>query len=248
MTSRSAPVSDRTLELLDLGELDGPERADLEARLASDAGLAARLDALRASNREILASHPPAAVAAEIRRRAAAAAPAPARPRGRLLLLAAPALAGAVALALWVRPGGDEERIKGAVPQLLAMTVRQGRPERLVDGAAVGPGEAVQLAYLAAGRVHGVIVSVDARASVTLHWPEEPGQPARLEPGGPVALPHAFQLDAEPGFERFVLVAASRPVDVARVMEAARAAVPGQPLRLPAGWHQSSIHLRKVAP
>lgn len=248
MTGRPAAVSDRTLELFALGELAGGEAAALEERLRGDAELAARLAALEASNREILDRHPPAAVAAEVRHRAAARTATPRRSRrGPILLLAGPALAGALALALWIRPGAEEssDRLKGATPQLLALAIRGGETQRLPDGAAVAPGETIQLAYQSAGLPYGVIVSVDARAAVTLHWPEERRRPAELQAHGPVALPHAFQLDESPGFERFFLVAAAEPVDVSQVMEAARVVVPGRPLRLPTTWFQTSILLHK---
>lgn len=161
-------------------------------------------------------------------------------------------MAGALAVLLVVEsrmgPGeepGAGDRLKGATPHLLALVVRGARAERLADGAVVAPGDAVQLAYAAAGMTHGVIVSVDGRGEVTLHWPESPREPARLEPASQVVLPHAFQLDDAPGFERFILVAAREPVDVARVMEAARAA-PAGPLDLPRAWVQSSLRLRKA--
>ncbi len=246
-------VPDRILELFALGELPDDEARALEERMRQDADLAARLAALRASDREILARHPPAAVAREVRRRIEAERPG----RWRLALaVTAPALAGALALALLVRPVAVErdeggERIKGARPQLIALMVRGGQAEQLADGALVAPGDAIQLASSAAGLSQGVIVSIDGRGGVTLHWPEDPREPARLQAGGHVVLPHAFQLDDAPGFERFILVAAAEPVDVVRVVEAARAlarsAAPTTGvLDLPRTWTQSSIELRKA--
>jgi len=260
MTARPAPVPDRVLELFVLGELDARRAVELAERLRGDAALAARVEELRASDREILGQHPAAQVAAEVRRRSAesvalrvrAAPPRRTGPRRPLLFLAAPALAGALGLALWVRPwngeDGAEERVKGARPQLLVLAVRQAGAERLADGAPVVPGEAIQLAYAPAGMPYGAIVSVDGRGVVTLHWPEDARQPARLQAQSQVVLPHAFQLDDAPGFERFTLVAAREPVDVARVLRAAGAAQPGQRLDLPATWVQVSLQLRKVIP
>jgi len=250
MATRHASVSDRVLELFALGELPAPEARALEERMRQDAELAARLQALRASDREILASHPPAAVAREVRRRLTAEQP----KRWRLpMLVAGPALAGAVAVALLLRPAqvDDGDRIKGARPQLVALAVRGGQAELLPDGALVAPGEAIQLAYAPAGMRYGVIVSIDGRGGVTLHWPEDPREPARLQASGRVVLPHAFQLDDAPGFERFIFVASAEPIDVGRVVEAARTAARGpspiaRELDLPRAWVQSSIELRKA--
>ncbi len=248
------PVPDRVLELFALGELPAEEARALEERMRQDADLAERLEALRASDRDILARHPPAAVAREVHRRLEAERPG----RWRLAMaVTGPVLAGALALALLVRPAGVDqgeggERIKGARPQLIALMLRGGQAEQLADGALVAPGDAIQLAYSAAGLRHGVIVSIDGRGGVTLHWPEDPRQPARLQPGGRVVLPHAFQLDDAPGFERFILVTAAEPIDVARVLEAARAAARSGPaakdLDLPSTWFQSRIELRKAQP
>jgi len=253
MSTHRAAVPDRVLELFALGELPAPEARALEERMRQDAELAARLEALRASDREILARHPPAAVAREVRRRLDTGRPG----RWRLpMLLAGPALAGALAVALLVRPAtveqaGGDDRIKGARPQLVALVVRGGRAERLADGALVAPGDAIQLAYAPAGMRYGVIVSIDGRGGVTLHWPEDPREPARLEASGHVVLPHAFQLDDAPGFERFIFVAAATPIDVTRVVEAARAAArsgssAAADLDLPRNWIQSRIELRKA--
>lgn len=251
VSDRFPEVSDRALELFALGELRPDEAAEFEQRLSRDPVLAERLRSLRASNREILSQHPPAVVAAEVRRRAETRLPAR---RWRPLLLTAPALAAA-AVFLLLRPvsEGEGERVKGKGPHLVALLVRGGQAEPLADGARVVPGDVVQLAYVAAGLSHGVILSIDSRGGVTLHWPEDPTQPARLEPREQIGLPHAFKLDDAPGVERFFLIAAREPISVARVLDAARAAgreaaAGRRNLNLPSSWIQDSLQLRKETP
>ena len=84
----------------------------------------------------------------------------------------------------------------------------------------------MQLTYQAAGRPFGVILSIDGRGAVTVHHPRDGRQAARLVPGQEVRLSSAYRLDDAPGWERFVLVTAEVPFDVAPVVEAA-----GQPGR-----------------
>lgn len=57
---------------------------------------------------------------------------------------------------------------------------------------------------------------------------------------GEVALPEAYELDAAPGFERFVLVVGDAPFDAAAMTEVIRGA--GRP---PAGTVAISFTVRK---
>jgi hypothetical protein len=100
---------------------------------------------------------------------------------------------------------------------------------RLSPVSRVQPGDMLQVAYVAAGKRYGVVASIDATAAVTLHLPEEPGMAAALEQRGETALPHAFELDATPGFERFVFVASDSPFTTASVVDALRAEVRQRP-------------------
>src|SRR5262249_50397068 len=63
-------VGDWQLERYRLAELPASEQEALRAAIAADDGLRARLAALDESDREILARHPPAVLAAAIRARA----------------------------------------------------------------------------------------------------------------------------------------------------------------------------------
>lgn len=232
---------------------------------------AARLEALRSDGASILERYPPRRIAAEIdRRRQAERAP-----RTLWRLAWAPTLA-ALGLVLFFglrpRPGvdqgsgpgpgpepvvdsGDEVMLKGMLPELRVYRSRGAAPERLRDGSAVRPGDVVQLAYLAAGRRAGVIVSIDGRGGTTLHHPAEPTTPTALRRGGEVPLARAYKLDDAPRFERFFFVTAADPaqLDVPQVIASAQklATTPGAesaPLVLPSGLKQLSLLLRKEGP
>jgi hypothetical protein len=104
----------------------------------------------------------------------------------------------------------EQTRIKG--PTRLSVYVKKGNKSRpLSAGAAVRPGDQLQLAYWSEGQRYGVVASVDTRGTVTLHLPETPGTAPALTIGRETWLPHAFELDDSPGAERFVFVAGDRP-------------------------------------
>lgn len=225
-----APVPDWLLERLARGELPPERAADVRRRLEAEgeAGVA-RLAALAASDRDILEALPPSSVTAEVHRRAALARrqEAGARPMARrTFVLPTLGLAALGALALFAvdrnrmapPPAQPTEYIgvKGEAPQLSVHRKDGKKRQRLPKSAVVRPGEVLQLSYVAAGRRYGVVASVDARGTVTLHLPEAAGSSAALVARGETILPHAFELDDSPGPERFVFVSGDQsfPTDV----------------------------------
>ena len=248
-------VRDWQIEGFVLGELPPAEQEALARAVAEDPALRARVEAIEASNRDILAAHP-ARVAASVIRERVAPAPRPV-PWGRRLGLAAAASLAVVGVGLGLLRMREarvdvpaETRIKGLRPHLEIFRQTPAGIEPLAEGALAREGDLVQLTYQAAGRPFGVIVSIDGRGSVTVHHPRESRQAARLEPGEAARLSSAYRLDDAPGWERFVLVTAERPFEVAPVVEAAaRLAGTGaagrEPLALPSPLEQSSFTLRK---
>jgi hypothetical protein len=267
MQQNNRNVPDWLLERLALGELDAETAADVRRRLAAEGrspdDIAA---AVAASNREILAGLPATQAAAEIRQRAARAAAAerPARRRGILLMGVPLALAGGLALTqmMW-RPAHPNEGAVSRVgenpeiiiskdnldPRLYVYRRVGDGNQRLRDGARATRGDLVQLAYGGAG--YGVVLSIDGRGKVTLHWPAREDSAAPAIKTGENRVPSAYELDDAPAFERFFLVQAKTPFSVAAAMEAARslAAQPTarkQPLALPPNFEQISLALDKA--
>lgn len=253
-------------EQLALGELPAAQR-DVVLRRPDTA---ARLAALQTSNAEILAAHPPAVVIAEVRRRAArhrADRNIPARTLWLVPTFAVAAVAVA-ALVLWpaedvprdsliashVRPPDPgETRIKGLEPHLLVHRQEGERAALLTEPAQARAGDRLQLSVVAAGAKHGVVLSIDGSGVVTLHAPGDAAASTALQQDGAVALPSSYELDAAPRFERFILVTADEPLDVARIEQAARAiadapTAASKPLDLPPGWRQRSFLVEKVTP
>jgi hypothetical protein len=272
MTAREPKTPAKTpawlIERLAQGELDGHEAAAVRARLEAEGRSPDDvIAALVLADRETLATHPPASVAAEVRRRAAP--PARRRPvRVRATFAGATfATAGALAVVLAARhlppappaatPFTEPTTIKGTVPtggaRLYVYRHASAGDERLADGERAAPGDLLQLAYTTAAEGFGVLLSIDGAGTVTQHWPE-PGRTRAvpLRVGGEVRLPSAYELDNAPAFERFFLVRADESFDVAPVLEAARAlstrapVARRAPLPLPARFNQVSLALEKT--
>lgn len=240
-------MPDWKLERYRLGELPADELTRVSQALAADPALRARLDALAAEDVATLAAHPVERVVARVKDQAAERSPAP-RPGwlAPALAVAAAVVMGIVGVqALRTTDGGDDILLKGDGPTLRLFRLSASGPERLDDGATVRAHDVVQVSVDAAGADHLAVVSVDGAGQATRHWP--PGSDTRVPPGFK-ALPQAFELDATPGFERFVLLTAASPIDVQAALDAVRAAGRDAPLALPAAVTQRTLLLRKDTP
>ncbi len=215
------------LELAAAGELDPERRRAILECAARERGGADPLASLAHDDAATLARLAPAQVAAEVSRRAVR------RRRSRWLFVPILAAAGAAASLMVapltrvprLRPFDDEGvRVKGRVsaPRLMVHRRTRSGAELVAPGAPARPGDLLQLGYVAE-RGFGVIVSIDGHGGVTRHWPLDGARAAALMPGREVLLPESFRLDDAPDFERFILVTAERPFEVAGVLEAARA-------------------------
>jgi hypothetical protein len=246
MSGRREPVPEWLVERLAKGDLSPRVAADVRSRLEATGALD-RLAEIEASDRAVLAAHPPATVAAEVERRLRTDELDRARKnRTRRLFVAVPGAAVAVAASLIafvtvIRPGARQDgespprggsdgtpiarevvTPRGLRPHLVVYRKTSAEPSPLERESRARPGDVLQLAYVAAGRRYGVVASVDARGTITLHLPEAPGAAPQLVSQGETALPHAFELDDSPGFERFVFVTADVPFSTAAVVDALR--------------------------
>ena len=239
------PVSDLLLEQYRLGELLDADRERLGHRLQQDRELANRLKAIEQSDLEIAAAGVLTVVRRSVAERIGPIAPASRRSE---IWWLAPALAG-IALVVMValpslRPNSsNEDRAKGASATLMIYRDTEAGSEMLVDNAAVHPGDVVRVGYRVSERGYGAIVSVDGRGHITWHLPPDAAGAVLTEPGKPVLLSTAFELDDAPRIERFYLVTAASPFAPSVVIDAVRGA-PDAPA-LPAGVSATSFSLRK---
>jgi len=253
MIAPRAAIGDWQLERYRLGELPAGEQDAIRTALGADGDLGERLARLDRSDADILAQHPPSVISASVRARAAGFDTRPRRagtPR-RLALALACGLVLAAAGVLLVPgrvPDASEgmTRVKGLAPRLFVYRKAPTGAEELAAGAAARENDVVQLAYQAAGRHFGAIVSIDGRGVVTRHLPAAGTLASPLKTGASFALPEAYRLDDAPGFERFYFVTADQPFAVDLVLTAASHAAGAEGrLALPAGLDQYSFALRK---
>jgi hypothetical protein len=259
MAMAADKVPDWLLERLAAGDLPQAQAAELRERLRAQ-GEEHRLTTIIDSNAQILATLPPAQIVPEIVRRAALSADharpaAVRRMRPMWALSAVAACAAGLAVMLVVRdhgtstqPGTDETQpeivtIKGLKPSLRIYRKTVSGSELLGSHASVHRGDTLQIRYVAAGKRFGVIASIDARGQITFHLPEAPGSAVALERDGERALPHAYELDDSPGFERFLFVTSDAPFATAEIIEALKSGTV-----LPASLAAFELPLKKETP
>jgi hypothetical protein len=253
-------MPDLVLEQKALGELPVGMEGELERLLQEDGTAVERLAAIARSNREILEQYPPGPMVAQIKRRAAGAQAEKRRSWG--LWVGLPSLAAAAAAALFVLvPAMKQERpgplgVFGATegPEVVTikgdsrlMIYRRGAPNTLLSGEVVAEGDNLMVHYFAQGdATHGVILSVDGRGGVSLHFPRRIDGDTRLVQGSDQPLEDSFELDDAPRFERFFFLTSKRPIDVKAVKEALGTRGEKARPRLPSGVViQQEIRLRK---
>jgi len=254
------PMSDRTLERYLLSELPEDEMEEVARAVDQDPDVAARLEALRRSNAEILERYPPSMMAARIRDRwdaAEKAEQARLQSRWRGLAFALPGAALAALLLVVLLPLQQEStRLKG-LEGSLALHRKSGTGiEALADGARASAGDVIQISYVAGGARYGAIFSIDGRGAVTWHLPlglRPRAESPQVQPGGEVPLGAAYELDDAPGFERFFLVTSDKPFPLDRIdaeakrLAADRAGAREGSLRIARGLAQASFLLVKAA-
>ncbi len=263
-------IPDLLIEQLYLDEVD-PE---LKKKLLADPEVVRRLERLRRSNAEILEAYPPARMTEQIEARLKAAEGVKlsvARPSGdrqsgrtfrRLVQWKGfyPALAAAAVIALVIgmlpllTRGGitsaDDNgvRIKGVGPSIHVYRETSNGAEQLHNGATARAHDLLQISYVASGAEYGLIFSIDGSGTVTLHFPESARSAALLKKGGEVALPHSYELDNAPSFERFYFVTSTKDFPVEEILRIARkAATTGRTthLNLPAGFQVATFTVNK---
>ena len=260
MSATTERVPDWLLERLVAGELPHAQAAELRQRLQAQ-GEEHRLSALSASNAEMLSALPPERIVPAIERRAAISAdrarPAAARRlRPVWALSAVAACAAGLAVMLVVRNPGTGTKIptdevppeiigvKGDVKPVLRIYRKTASGSELLRAhASVHRGDTLQIRYLAAGKRFGVIASIDARGQITFHLPEAPGLAVALDRDGERALPHAYELDDSPGFERFLFVTSDAAFATAEVVQALKSGA-----ALPASLISFELPLKKETP
>jgi len=227
-------IPDWKCERFLLNELDDAEMAEIRRAMENDAKLRARLDAIKESNREILAEFSPERMGQQMRerlhggdtavsgRRRFGFARARLVPAGLLVavfiaLVAAPHLIPPDRESTGVDYG--PERLKGTAPQLHLYRKTASGSERIQDGDLAAENDLIIIEYQTSEDGFGSILSVDGRGTITRHLPVNGSQAAQLTLRAPQLLDYSYELDDAPLWEVFFFVTSSRPFAVDDVIK-----------------------------
>lgn len=259
-TDRKKRINEQILERYILGELPLEQMNEIEKQIEKDAGLRKDVRLLQRSDREILQDYSPAVIVPQIIDRYETEMKRSGKRRSRRplfvrkLLLASPAFAAVLILILFIIPAHRADvdpahrsddievtRIKGSAlydmskPHLIIHKyVTAGRIELLENGAKAESGDLLQLAYAVPETAFGVILSIDGSGVVTLHFPGEKNGSTALEKMKKIPLPHAYELDDAPDFERFFFITSKREIDIPGILAKA-ALLAENPVRVRTG-------------
>ena len=135
--------------------------------------------------------------------------------------------------------------------QLLIHRKTEEYVELLKNGVLGHSGDLLQLGYVAGQERFGVILSIDGRKNVTLHFPENETQLPVLNKEGSFYFPNAIELDNAPEFERFFFLTSKNEMDVEDILIRAKSLAAdlgrarGGDINVPEHIHQSSILIVK---
>jgi len=208
----------------------GEASSEVVQLIESDREALDRIARLQEENQEILQTYPPGWFADRVMEKTEGKTEGKRKGRSRRVLslrnpllvpVAALAVLGALLIPRLLTDGGTSEelargeRLKGIESELfLYRSGEDGTVETLSDGSTARDGDRLQITCRAVGATQGVILSVDGRRLVTLHYPESPYESTELVSDGEVVLPYACVLDDAPAFEQFYLITFPESVDV----------------------------------
>jgi hypothetical protein len=261
-------IPDYILERYILDELPPERMKNICSLMREDPTIERRIAKMQKSSAQILKQYPPESMVPGIIYRASEASLSDAlhgakRIPGKYYIfpsLAAIAILVIVAVVPLMKGGYDSEwnpfmkdvtRIKGPGTVMQIYRKQKSGAELLADNSLIREKDLLQVAYFSAENTHGVIVSIDGRGTVTLHYPAPPSKDTRIERNRKILLPTAYELDNATGFERFIFVTSRNPIDIRLVYRAAEklankpsVAKTGQ-LTLDDSFKQNSLLLRK---
>lgn len=233
-------ISDILLERYLLKELPEKRIRAIRKEIEQNPEIRQRLKKLEISNNEIMGRYNSELVASEITRRYNAEKKEISRTdkNRQLKRYALPAFAlatAAVVLIIFI-PGlnniyntmtmkGTTEitRIKGIKSGLFIYRKTNNHAEILHDGSKANENDLLQIAYLSTEDTHGIILSIDGRGTVTLHYPENSRASTALATNKKTLLASAYQLDDAPEFERFYMITSKKDINIGKILHAAKA-------------------------
>ncbi len=238
---KKTQLSDMLLEQYILNELPRKKMKEIEEYLKKNPEANQQLDNMKKSNTEILSSYNADEITAEIKRRYEIQKDLvrkdKAKPYSNFRRFTLPAFAMATAAVILVLftpilnnlirnpiDNGSLEvtRTKGEKTKLYIYRKNENRIEVIENGSITKEYDLLQIAYVSREEGHGVILSIDGRGSVTLHYPEDSSSSTKLKLNKKILLPSAYELDDAPTFEKFFFITSKDKLNVKQILKSAK--------------------------
>lgn len=106
-----------------------------------------------------------------------------------------------------------EDRIKGS-QGFRIFRQKNGKVEKLINNSTAKEGDILEV-KIDSRQGYGVLLSVDGRSNITLHFPEHEDDSTSLAGQHPH---RAYELDDAPDFERFIFIQSNKPLNPAQII------------------------------
>ncbi len=235
MSENARKIHDFDLEQYLLNELPAQQMKIIELRLSTDTNLKQRLEALKSDNALFQTEFNAEEEIAGIKRKVHLEEVISGAKIKRMFSLPkryvfAPAAGLALILVLALIPYFNRQfsapvqqvasiRTKGITSKLFVYVKRDGKIAELHHGDKAHEGELLQLQYSNFEYKYGMIFSIDGNGATTLHLPERQGHAATMDTNAKVSVPHSYELDNAPQFERFYFVVSKQPFQTGDVLK-----------------------------
>lgn len=222
-------ISDLLLEKYIHNELDAEEKLLLKNYFKNNKNAQRRVDKLRDSDKKIINDYPVEKIIGGVEYRCQEENE---RKKRKLLKILAPAVGLAAFTLIIINPGfiktfipdkitlENTIRFKGGTK--LYIYIKKGNQViQLENYSTVRTGDVIQVAYLAGADNYGVIFSLDGDRNISLHYPYNINNSAKLEKDKKQYLTVSCELDTAPKYEQFYFITSKNKINVKTVMKKA---------------------------
>jgi hypothetical protein len=225
-------IPDIMLERYILKELDIKKMDEIRELCNSNPDIASRVTEIRKSNEEIFKAYPDDKIAAEIMHKYEAQNPTWRKQRSisiKYLRIIAPVAVAAAAVVFILMPAVKNDvaifntteitQSKGNETVLhIYRKNRNSEIEIMKNGSNAKAGDLLQIGYSSLKNAYGVILSIDGRGKVTLHYPGNEKASTKITAGEKHLLENSYELDDAPEFERFFFITSKAEINTESVI------------------------------
>ena len=224
-------IPDYFLERYILNELPENKKNEIDEILQGNPEIKNRIETIKKSNADILEKYPAKIHSSRIieifnldkknKKNAQGAGKA----KKNKFLMPYIAFAAAVIMAIIFIPGQflnenkiEITRLKGMEAGLFVYSKKNNKETLLKNNSSARENDLLQLAYVSTEYLHGVILSIDSRGVVTLHYPDTQNSSTELVLHKKILLKKSYELDDAPDFERFFFIMSRTKINVDKVI------------------------------